>query len=160
MNLPEAYLPDLKKIETENLLIEMKKARNPRSTDANAYFHLLVGKIAKVLNLSMANVKNQMIGAYGQPEYLEEGKFALITTQIEPESMAEQEYLHTVLVDTRPMRDKVFYTYRVQRGSHTYDTEEMAQLIDGTVQEAKDLCIETLPPDEIARMEAAWKGAK
>jgi hypothetical protein len=32
----------------------------------------------------------------------------------------------------------------------------MARLIDGTIQEAKQLGIETATPDEIARMKALW----
>lgn len=33
----------------------------------------------------------------------------------------------------------------------------MAALIDGTIQEAKDLGIETLPPAELERMMKAWR---
>ena len=44
----------------------------------------------------------------------------------------------------------------VMRGSHTYNTREMAHLIDMTVQEAKELDIETLPPQEIERMMKQW----
>ena len=47
--------------------------------------------------------------------------------------------------------------YRVYRGSHTYNTEEMSILIDGTVQEAKDLGIETMTPDQIEEMKQKWK---
>jgi hypothetical protein len=32
----------------------------------------------------------------------------------------------------------------------------MAKLIDGTVQEAKQLGIETATPDELAKMKALW----
>ena len=35
------------------------------------------------------------------------------------------------------------------RGSHTYDSKEMSRLIDGTVSEAKELGIETMPLDEL-----------
>lgn len=159
LNLPDAILPELQKLEEQALTIEFKKYRNHRSGEANAYFHVLVGKIASVLHTSAISVKNTMIGRYGQPELMND-KLELITTQIEPQEMAEQEYLHTVLVHTKAIKDKVFYTYRVQRGSHTYDTKEMSELIDGTVQEAKDLGIETLPPDEIKAIEMAWKGPK
>lgn len=42
------------------------------------------------------------------------------------------------------------------RGSHTYDTKEMSELIKGTVQEAKALGIETATPQEIKEMEERW----
>ena len=49
--------------------------------------------------------------------------------------------------------------YQVYRGSHTYDTKEMSILIGGTVQEAKDLDIETMPPDELERMMKAYEAS-
>ena len=36
------------------------------------------------------------------------------------------------------------------------DSKEMSHLIDGTVSEAKELDIETLPPDELRSMEDLW----
>ena len=42
------------------------------------------------------------------------------------------------------------------RGSHTFDSAEMSRLITATVDEAKELGIETMTPDEIARMNALW----
>ena len=50
-----------------------------------------------------------------------------------------------------------YRTYKMIRGSHTYNTEEMSHLIDGIVSEAKELGIETLPPDEIERMMSTWQ---
>lgn len=161
LELPEVTPEEIKAFDGKALTVEIKNFKRNRSGEANAYFHVLVGKIAGALGESAAKIKNDMIAQYGQPEIIDD-KLAYITTQIEPEKMRENEFLHTVLVDTRtkgfwPVQ-KVFYTYRVQRGSHTYDTAEMARLIDGTVQEAKDLGIETLTPDQIREMEAAWKG--
>jgi hypothetical protein len=41
--------------------------------------------------------------------------------------------------------------------SHLYDSKEMNALIAGTVDEAKELGIEVLTPDELERMEMKWK---
>ena len=46
--------------------------------------------------------------------------------------------------------------YRIYRGSSTYDSKEMSLLIEGTVSDAKDLGIETIPPDELERMMLMW----
>lgn len=43
------------------------------------------------------------------------------------------------------------------RGSHDYDTKEMSTLIDGVVSEAKELGIETMTPDRIKEMMAAYE---
>jgi hypothetical protein len=47
-------------------------------------------------------------------------------------------------------------TLGLMRGSHTFNTKEMSRLIDGTIEEAKELGIETATPEQIRRMMAAW----
>lgn len=41
-------------------------------------------------------------------------------------------------------------------GSSEYDTKQMSRLIDLIIDECKEQGIETLTPDEIARMKASW----
>ena len=45
-----------KLVECENIDIILKKHRNKRSLDANAYFHVLCGKIAEVLEVHPARL--------------------------------------------------------------------------------------------------------
>ena len=47
--------------------------------------------------------------------------------------------------------------YILFKQTHTLNREEMSHLIDGTVYEAQALNIETLPPDELARMMNRYK---
>lgn len=138
-------LPDLDGIKDADLLLKADKWREKRSRDANAYFHVLVHKIAQVLHppISDAAAKNILLGRYGQPDETDDGAGVFIKANIQAEDMQEQEYLHCRPV--RAMPDGAIM-YRVYRGSHTYDTKEMSKLIDGTVQEAKNLGIETMPP--------------
>ena len=46
--------------------VDVKRWRNRRSGDANAYFHVLVGKIADTMGMSKAEAKNRMLAQYGQ----------------------------------------------------------------------------------------------
>lgn len=57
---------------------------------------------------------------------------------------------------TTNQKGKVFRVNLVMRGSHTYDTDEMAKLIDGTVYEAKELGIGTMTPNQIREMKERW----
>ena len=50
-----------------------------------------------------------------------------------------------------------FTHWAIVRPSHEYDTKEMAALIDGTIEDAKELGIETITPAELERMKAAWQ---
>lgn len=53
--------------------------------------------------------------------------------------------------------DEFYNRYMIMRGSHTYDTAEMAALIDGTIAEAKALGIETLTPAQLEEMMRAYE---
>ena len=149
--------PQIEKIkDCEKLSIKAFKYRDKRSLDANAYFHVLVDKLRQVLGISFSACKNQLITDYGQVEYID-GEQVVIKTNIKPQQMAEQETLHCKPVRLEFQGDKAIWFYRVYRGSHTYDTREMSMLINGAVAECKEQGIETLPPDKIKEMEAAWR---
>ena len=135
----------------QKVRIKIEKYREKRSLDANAYFHVLVGKIADVIGISKNRCKNTLICRYGQMEILDDSP-VVIHSNVPIEKMAEQQLLHCDPIDCYTDGDTEMVIYQVYRGSHTYDTKEMSILIDGTVQEAKDLDIETMPPDELERM--------
>ena len=62
--------------------INIKKHRKKRSLNANAYFHVLVGRLADCLCISKVRCKNMMVGRYGQPFILENGAEAVIKTNL------------------------------------------------------------------------------
>lgn len=136
----------------DKLKIKAVKYTQRRSPDANAYFHVLVGKIADALTISKAKAKNVLICKYGQPQLLPDGDIMVYKTNAPEEFMWEQESIHAIPVK---YEEKATF-YRIYRGSHTYDTKEMSVLIDGTVADAKELGIETATPVEIAEMKERW----
>jgi len=136
----------------DKLKIKAVKYTQRRSLDANAYFHVLVGKIADALTISKAKAKNVLICKYGQPQLLPDGDIMVYKTNAPEEFMWEQESIHAIPVK---YEEKATF-YRIYRGSHTYDTKEMSVLIDGTVADAKELGIETVTPAEIVEMKERW----
>lgn len=141
----------------EVLDITVKKHSKRRSLDANAYFHVLIGKIADQLCISKTRCKNLMICRYGQQEYLDEGQPVILKTNISVEKMLEQEFLHAGPCGVKVENGTEVIFYKVYRGSHTLDSKEFSILLEGTIQEAKGLGIETIPPAELHRMMSAWK---
>ncbi len=137
--------------------VSIKEHRKKRSLDANSYFHVLVGKIADVLGISKTRCKNILIGRYGQQEFLDDGQMVVLKSNIPIEKMLENETLHCMPCGCKQENGTEVVFYKVFRGSHTYDTKEMSILIDGTVQEAKDLGIETIPPRQLEEMLKRWK---
>jgi hypothetical protein len=148
---------ELKKLEKLSVII--KPFRKKRSLSANAYFHVLVTKIAEKVGTSKAEAKNLMIGRYGQPELIK-GDIAVLKTNVPTNIMYKKEDIHTVAIGRRLEKGKEVVFYRIMRGSHTYDSREMSELIKGTIQEAEDLGIETLTPRELEQMLGKWKPRK
>ena len=143
--------------QDQDQVFDICKHSNKRSLNANSYFHVLVTQIARAINASNTEVKNDLICKYGQYHYLQDGS---LDWSVKPESFnhleSETEHLHPT---DRYISDKKkkYNIYLVMRGSHTYNTEEMSQLISVAVSEAKELGIETLTPKEIERMMKRWK---
>ena len=136
-----------------------KEPKKNRSLDANAYFHVLVGKLAQAMNppISKARCKNWLIADYGQEEYID-GQIVVIKSNLPPDIMGNIEYLHTWCIRIEIERGKEVYFYKVYRGTHTYDSSEMYKLIQGTIEECKNVGgIETATPAEIARMNQLWE---
>lgn len=148
-------LDELRGMEDKEITLEAKISRNKRSLNANAYFHVLVGKIAEKLTISKAKAKNILLGKYGQREMVDDGP--LIISILENVDMYEREDIHCITVGHGVVNGRDFTHWAIVRPSHEYDTKEMAALIDGTIEDAKELGIETITPAELERMKAAWQ---
>lgn len=140
----------------EGLLnITVKKLSKKRSLNANAYFHLLVGKIAEKNHTSKARTKNLLMARYGQEEIIDGKRYIISVHSSIP--ICEREDIHTKAIGYGFVKGQEFIHYCVLRPTHEYDSLEMAALIDGTVEEAKELGIPTLSENEIKHMEQLWK---
>ncbi len=140
----------------EKLSIVAKKWRQKRSLDSNAYFHVLIGKIAEANTISKARAKNILLCKYGQPQLLPDGSPMVYKTNAPVEYMYELESIHSIPIKYAEENGKEVVFYKIYRGSHTYDSYEMSKLIEGTVADAKELGIETLTPRELAIMNEKW----
>ena len=129
--------------------VKISKHKKKRSLSANAYFHLLVGKLAEKLQISFSECKNMLITSYGQIEYLDDQP-VIIKTNIPYERMSQNELLHAKPIY---VEDTDAFWYRLYRGTHSYNSVEMGKLIDATVEECKSQGIETMTPDELMRLE-------
>lgn len=138
----------------DKLNVEMKKQRNRRSLDANAYYWALLTKLAKLLRLSNAELHNSLLSKYGFLEYVEERTLKTVLPDTDAafrKVMESQTYHLKPTADVRCGKDgKPYRTYLMLRGSSTYDTGEMSRLIDGLVSECREI---EMPAFEIASPE-------
>ena len=135
--------------------VEIKLHREKRSLNANAYFHLLVGKIAEKLKIGNDECKVQMNLEYGSPLRIDDETLFAFKVPKGAEVKSVVRYPKWVKETTE--NGKKFDVYMAYKETHTLNSEEMGRLIDGVVQEAKNLDIETRTPDEIAQMKSLWE---
>ena len=143
--------------QPEGKTYELKEHKEKRSLNANAYFWVLVGKIAKATHSTNQIIHNALLRDYGQID-IQDGVAQWVVL---PESykLTESDYLlatpNKVKMQSKKGEVQGIVYIRL-RGSHTYNTEEMSRLIDGTVMEAKELGIETLTPFQLEEMKQKW----
>lgn len=130
--------------------LKLVKWHDKRSLDSNAYLWKLCDLIAGEIGSSKEEVYENMLRSYGT---IDDELPPIVVHSSADISKFQDHYLW---FDSREMNGKKFDCYLRIKGSSEMDSKEMSHLIDGVVFEAKQLGIETLPPDEIQRMNERW----
>lgn len=143
---------ELQKIDVaEFQTVEVKKHVEKRSLDANAYFHVLIGKIAEEMRLGIEEVKKQIVCEYGTVAFI---------ARIPKDANLDNIYYYAKCIGDSKDTKKPCADWYIFKPTHTLDKAEMARLIDGTVETAKELNIETRTPDELENLKSMWRQAQ
>lgn len=134
--------------------ITIKKWRSRRSKDANAYFHILVNAIAEATGQSDETIKRRLVVEYGALARDNNGK--IMGVKFPPSVDINLIYPYTRLYKQIEENGETINCYLLYKRSSWMDTKEMARLIDGAIQEARELGIDTETPDEKAK----WNSLK
>lgn len=132
--------------DCEKLSIEIDRYREKRSLNANNYAWKLLTEIANILRSDKDKIYLEMLKRYGQRE--------TISVQAHIPISGYVKYYEEI--GESKLNGKTFKHYHIFKGSSEFDTREMSIFIDGVVDEAKDLGIQTETPDAIARMKSLW----
>lgn len=134
---------------------EVKSYKPKRSLSANNYYWELVEQISQAMHLSKDEVHRSLLNDYGTWERNSDGspKWVILPDN---EPLPKDGYFYdtkaNVTVTGTREGVKSGHAYIVIKGSHQYDSKEMSVLIDGAVQEAMNLGIDTRTPEEISLM--------
>lgn len=143
----DKFLPLIFRLDKDTVYdVKIDKHREKRSLNANAYFWKLVTEIGNVLNKSKEEVYLQMLIDYGQSEMVS------ILSEIDVKGY----FKYYKLAGTSILNGKEFNHYKIYKGSSEYDTKEMSILLNGVVQEAKNLGIKTKDDIELERLVEEW----
>lgn len=132
-------------------IFEVKERKKKRSLNANSYCWVLLGKIADVIGSTKEEVYREYI--------THKGIFRVVTI----DEKATQTFIKAWesqglgwVCNTSKSKYEGFIDVIAYYGTSSYNTKQMAHFIDYVVEEAKHLEIETLTPDEIARLKDLW----
>lgn len=143
----DKFLPLIFRLDKDTVYdVKIDKHREKRSLNANAYLWKLVTEIGNILNKSKEEVYLQMLIDYGQSEMVS------ILSEIDVKGY----FKYYKLAGTSLLNGKEFNHYKIYKGSSEYDTKEMSILLNGVVQEAKNLGIKTKDDIELERLVEEW----
>ena len=148
-------------LRDRDLRVSLTRWREKRTLTANAYYWVLVGKIAEHIEASTDEVHNILLRRYGKLEIFDGEPVTMMipdTDEAEEKALRAVEYHIKPTSKTTTGKDgKQYRVYRLLRGSSDYDSKEFSALVDGAVAEAKHMGIETLPEEQIQQMKDALK---
>ena len=130
------------------LSVEIKQHRERRSLDANAYLWVLLQQLAEVLDTTKDELYLQMLERYGV--------FTHIVVKPQVAERVKQEWRTVRELGQVTVNGKSGVQLQCYFGSSTYDSREMAHLIDGVVSECKEMGIETMPEEELKLLLTEW----
>lgn len=130
----------------EKLSIKIDKYREKRSLNSNNYCWKLLTEIGNVIRKNKEEVYFDMLKRYGQSEMI----------SVQAHIPIEQYIKYCEEAGESTLKGKVFKHYKVYKGSSEFDSREMSIFLDGIVDEAKELGIQTETPEQIAKMKSLW----
>lgn len=128
--------------QSREKLFEVKEHKTKRTLTQNAYMWSLINEIANKMRLSKEDTYLKMIKDYSQS--------MLVTIRADIDVSKFFKY-YEFERETK-INGVNFKIYKVYEGSSQMDKNEFRVLLDGVIQEAQQLGICTLTPNEIERL--------
>lgn len=122
---------------------ELREYHKRKTLSQNAYAWVLINEIANKINKSKEQVYLQMLKDYGQRTEI------LLKADVEVKTY----FKYYEAVSKIKKDDIEFIEYYLYKGSSQFDSKEMSIFIDGIIEEAKQLGIQTMTPNEIRKLE-------
>lgn len=144
-------LSSIEELKEDKLSIEIKKYKNKRSLDANAYMWVLISKLEEKISISKDIIYKDAIRNIGVYEVIPV-KNEAVERFIEAWTKNGLGWV----CETTKSKLEGYTNILAYYGSSTYNTGEMSRLIDFVVQECKQLNIETMTPEQLNILKEEW----
>lgn len=130
----------------------LKKYRKKRSLDANAYAWVLIDMLSKRMNRTKTDVYIDAVKDVG-------GNTDIVCVQDKAVDKLREGWNKNGIgwvTETTPSKLEGCTNVILYYGSSTFDTAQMARMIDNLIQDCQAVGIETMPPDELAALLEGW----
>lgn len=136
--------------------LELHQEKKKRTLNQNAYYWKILEQMAVKLHVSKNEIHNTNLRHLGLVLSVDDKPVYILLPDTEK---AEKQTLNAITYHLAPRKEtkvgndgKTYRWYVMLRGSSEMNVQEMSALVDLAVQDAKELGIETLPPDELEHM--------
>lgn len=140
----DTFLPNMvDAIKDVCLRLSVKKWKEKRSLDANAYYWTLNSQMARLLETSPEELHEELLQRYGLLDSDDSGHISItVRAKVDMSRIDGHWKLYKL------SRDGKWKSYLRIRGTSEYDTAEMSYFIDRVIEEAKELGISTETPNQ------------
>ncbi len=130
-------------------MLELKIKRNKRSLDANAALWVMLDKMAHKLSTTKEELYLIMLERYG--------KFTPVI--IEKSLINEFKRQYKTLVEESEFTSKgvTYINLHCYHGSSTFNTKEFSRLLEGVINEAKEIGVEFISKEDMSMMMQNYK---
>lgn len=130
--------------QDKDKIFEIKEYRKKRTLNQNNYYWELLGELSLTLQIPPEELHKRMLRDYSQK--------IQVMIPYETELRGIEYYDKKSIIEKN---GKKFQVYDVFVPSHELKTKEFAILLDGLINECKQVGIETLTPNQIREMMAS-----
>ena len=146
-----SFLRLLEKNKDKDIFLSVKRYREKRSLNANSYLWLLLEKLAEKLERPKEDIYLEYVKDYGIHRQ------AVINERaVETLSYIWQKNGIGWIVEKVDKDSDGFVVVNFYYGTSTYNTKQMARIINAVVFDCKEQEIETLPPEKLKGMIDEW----
>jgi len=158
--VPKECIQELVELKNKALSLVIKLFRKDRSLNANGYLWILCSRLAESLNSTKWEIyKHELKKWSNEFTYMVvEPKTAEYLKSREDEKNADFRVVE--ILNEGEINGKKAVQILAYLGSHTFDSKQMSVLIDGVVQDCKELSITTKSDEELERLVKEWNNGK
>lgn len=132
------------------LRLTVRRWKEKRSLDANAYMWVLLTAIAERIRSTKEEAYEIMLERYGKEYRDDDGGMVVVGVKKGLDMTKAGHWKHY-------KNDTGCAYWYLLKGTSDYDTAEMSYFLERVIEEAKELGIDTATPDEVERMKQLYE---